>query len=138
MFTCRVLIHKMQGTDSHFPRRIEDYITAMKFKPLSSLRWSNLFRRKCMKLDILHVSIPSSFPFVWCAPGSCTVIPIRARICDRRHLNIVNYLNRNFSWGSFIHHHVTGMSKRSIETVFRTNSKRSYCYVIRNFFGTII
>lgn len=96
VFTCRFPIHKMQGENSRFPRRIEVYITAKKFEQLSSLRWCFLFQKKCIKLDILHLSILSSFPVVGCAPESYTIIPIRARICDRRHVGNVNYLTGSF------------------------------------------
>lgn len=84
------------------------------------------FRRKCINLDILHLSILFSFPVVWCSPGSCTVIPVRARICDRRHVGNVNYLNRKFSWGTFLHYHMTRGSKCRLKKKFRTISKRSY------------
>lgn len=84
------------------------------------------FRRKCINLDILHLSILFSFPVVWCSPGSCTVIPVRARICDRRHVGNVNYLNWKFSWGTFLHYHMTRGSKCRLKKKFRTISKRSY------------
>ena len=77
-------VHEMQGTDSCFPRRIE-IIPSKELQTLPSLRWNFLFRGKCMKLNVLHITILSSLPIVGRTPRSCTKIPSRAGIFDRCH-----------------------------------------------------